>query len=93
MWRPEDWKKKHPNPCKDCKDKVRPGLADLTSAKFCQERCTRDDRYSAFEAGADAILVALKENRISVLSYKWVQDAVGWADRKKGMVVFIPEEE
>ncbi len=49
-------------------------------------------KHKAFEAGADAMLEGLRVNRISVLSYIWVADAVEWADRKGGMLVFIPSD-
>lgn len=59
-WRPDNWKEIHPNPCIGCEDKVRPGLGDLTSAQFCLNQCGEDHDYNFFEAGADAIIEALK---------------------------------
>lgn len=50
------------------------------------------DDEDSYEAGADAMLEALRGNTISVLSFRWSADASDWADRHKGHLVFIPDE-
>ena len=90
--RPDGWEKEHPDPCAGCKDKVKPGLGDLTSAKFCLDLCTRDREYSKFEAGADAMLEGLRGDGIpdgKGGSYKLVH----WLKPRKATFSGFMEEE
>ena len=78
MYRPECWK--------EIKDAI-------------HDKINIDDPYyegevdEGIEAGADAMLEKLRANTVSVLSYFWAADASDWADRNKGHLVFIPDEE
>ena len=90
QYRPSGWDKEHPNPCVGCKDKAKPGLGDFTSAKYCLERCTKDDEYDSYEAGADAYEKGLctDEN----IREKYAVPTALNPNGKRGWLVFIEKD-
>lgn len=55
-WRPENWDEINPDPCKDCSNKV---IDDY--GYFCDLACGKHSAYLNKEAGADAMLEALRK--------------------------------
>lgn len=101
MYRPKDWKKKYPHPCTNCDDNSKYIPWDCREG-YCRDECTEDDEYATFEAGADAMLVALMEDGLEVDISKGVRVTEGSkpiqvlghtvGTPSKGTIVFIPEE-
>lgn len=75
MWRPDDWKNPHTPMQKN-------RFVDLADAWF---RDISDKRHRAYEAGADAMLEALRKGATRV-------NNIGDVPKGKGVIVFIPEE-
>ena len=55
MWRSDDWKKRHPNPCENCTRKEEDEYGML-----CDISCGGYTHHLTFESGADAMLSALE---------------------------------
>lgn len=72
-WRPEGWKVK--DPCETCAD-----------WEGCNALTCYDDGY---EAGADAMLEALKQH----YTFAHIYDKEWYVNREGGAWVFIPEEQ
>jgi hypothetical protein len=77
MWRPKDWKKPDAIALKGAK----PGLVMLGQVRFLTEK-----EVNSFEAGADAMLEALRSKGLKVSN-------IAFEHQGNGVVVFIPEEE
>lgn len=94
-WRPDNWKNLHTK-------MVGKNFVDLADAYFRQ---ISDSQYAAYEAGADAILEALKQKGLhgEFTSVDWTGLVDGPCGRgfelptrsrpKKGTLIIIPDEE
>lgn len=85
-WRPEEWKNPYINTIEGCK-----ATGDLVSSQGGFISSTTQQEHMAFEAGADAMLEALKQKGA------WMtpeQMKILAPDRKYpyGHLVFIPED-
>lgn len=88
-WRPDNWSK---CPCDECDGKV---IDDY--GYFCDLACGERTAWLNREAGADAILKALRNGGIQTDTYTWI-DWPPLAARlklqgRKGHIVFIEEAE
>jgi len=93
MWKPKNWSK---NPCDDC-----PNKQEDIYGLLCDLACGKHTAYLNHEAGADAILEALKKQAIHIRHAGWVDVTSNLSEiahdmgiyGKTGYLAFIPEEE
>ena len=87
MWRPEEgWE--NPNPCLECE------VRDVLD-RVCDMTCMQLSRYESKEAGADAILEALREEgRNGTFFLRIVEDGKGKVVVIKHInkTAFLPQE-
>jgi len=91
-WRPPNWDKVNPDPCTGCKRK------EVDDYGFvCDLACGEHSAYLQREAGADAMLEALKATGIHTTqgymgAYRYALGLTG-KSTDKGQLFFIPDKE